>query len=84
MDRLERQTRVMAPPPPTTWALVTRDNSKKKPNQSKGQQVPLVPLNAEIQEFKKASVIIHTPPGSAVLDPIAAPEITNRINNFLN
>ncbi|OAV97482.1 hypothetical protein PTTG_01710 [Puccinia triticina 1-1 BBBD Race 1] len=79
LDRIERRSAIPAPPPPATWAAVAH-GSKKKPNPPK-EQPHSVPTNAEINEFKKASVIIHTPPGFTAMDSMSAPEITSKINN---
>ncbi|OAV90973.1 hypothetical protein PTTG_28140 [Puccinia triticina 1-1 BBBD Race 1] len=79
LDRIERQSAILAPPPPATWAAVAH-GSKKKPNSPKEQPHP-VPTNAEINKFKKASVVIHTPPGFTAMGAMSAPEITSKINN---
>ncbi|PLW48204.1 hypothetical protein PCASD_03315 [Puccinia coronata f. sp. avenae] len=81
-DQLERRTLAATTPPPTTWALVApKNNNKKKSNV--GHQEPPIPTSQEINKFKKASVVIRTPPGFAALDTMLATEITAKINRAL-
>ncbi|OAV93760.1 hypothetical protein PTTG_27215 [Puccinia triticina 1-1 BBBD Race 1] len=81
LDWRERQYLIPAPRPLplATWASFFH-SSKRKTNPSKEQPYP-VPTNAEINKYKKASVVIHTPPGFTALDSISALEITSKINN---
>ncbi|OAV95614.1 hypothetical protein PTTG_26609 [Puccinia triticina 1-1 BBBD Race 1] len=76
LDWIERRSLIPAPPPlpPATWASAVH-SSKKKTNPSK-EQLYQVPSNAEMNQYKKASIVIHTP-----LDSMSAAEITSKINN---
>ncbi|KNZ46346.1 uncharacterized protein VP01_733g1 [Puccinia sorghi] len=82
-DQTQRRTLVTAPSPPLTWASVTKENSKQKTKQCRGKQVLPVPSNAQINEFKKASIVVRTPPGFVALDSMSVPEVTAKINNVL-
>ncbi|KAG0149177.1 hypothetical protein CROQUDRAFT_40367, partial [Cronartium quercuum f. sp. fusiforme G11] len=93
LDRLERRSLVTVPAQlPMTWASATTKNrSSDKTNTSKpqttnpitGQHLPTIPSNKELNEFKKASMVIRTSPGFSGLDMLSAPEITTKINEVL-
>ncbi|PLW45511.1 hypothetical protein PCANC_10137 [Puccinia coronata f. sp. avenae] len=80
LDHLERWTMTMISPQPPTWAAITNKETHRK---KKTPQQPPIPTNTEINEFKKASVVIRTPPGFVALDSILAPKITSKINHAL-
>ncbi|PLW05973.1 hypothetical protein PCANC_19844 [Puccinia coronata f. sp. avenae] len=84
LDRIERQSIIAATTPQPTWALIAiKNNHNKKTSASNAQQAPLITTNREINEFKKASVVICTPPGFAALGSMPATEITTKINHAL-
>ncbi|PLW22944.1 hypothetical protein PCASD_12524 [Puccinia coronata f. sp. avenae] len=80
LDCLERRTMTTISPQPPTWAAITNKGTNRK---TKTPPQPPIPTNTEINEFKKASVVIRTPPGFVALDSISAPEITSKINHTL-
>jgi hypothetical protein len=80
LDRLERRTMTMISPQPPTWAAITNKETHRK---KKTPQQPPIPTNTEINKFKKASVVIRTPPGFVALDSILAPKITSKIKHTL-
>ncbi|KAG0146071.1 hypothetical protein CROQUDRAFT_44936, partial [Cronartium quercuum f. sp. fusiforme G11] len=61
----------------------TNTSKPRTTNPIMGQHLPTVPSNKELNEFKKASMIIRTPPGFLALDTLSVPEITTKINEVL-
>ncbi|PLW30681.1 hypothetical protein PCANC_18696 [Puccinia coronata f. sp. avenae] len=86
LDKLEQRPLVTAPTlAPPSWASITnKSKSDHKNANALIRQVPTVPTNHEINEFKKASFVIRTPPGFATLDPVSASDITTKINSVLS
>ncbi|KAA1104068.1 hypothetical protein PGT21_009405 [Puccinia graminis f. sp. tritici] len=84
LERLERRPLTVSPPTPSTWPSVTTTNNKKtNPTINKqGKSTSMIPSNAQINEFKKSSLVIRTPPGFVALDSATATEITTKINKY--
>lgn len=75
-----KQSALASVPLTQSWASVTA--KKHQPKEPKTQKfVP--PPNSIINEFKTASLIIHTPPGFSALETMSATDITTKINNIL-
>ncbi|KAA1096785.1 hypothetical protein PGT21_028553 [Puccinia graminis f. sp. tritici] len=85
LERLERRPLTVSPPTPLTWPSATTTNNKKtNPTINKqGKSTPTIPLNAQINEFKKSSLVIRTPPGFVALDSATTTDITTKINKIL-
>ncbi|KAG0147123.1 hypothetical protein CROQUDRAFT_699702 [Cronartium quercuum f. sp. fusiforme G11] len=61
----------------------TNTSKLRTTNLIMGQHLPTVLSNKELNEFKKVSMVIGTPPGFLALDMLLVLEITTKINDVL-